>query len=553
MSLPHVFSPVKKGDFTITPITVHKKYVIQRSDLFSGSIPSTGSGYKLLEARYTSEKLKLGTDRIYPTNSFDGSYQHIVWKQLDAVYYRYPTFGEGSNDRYTYKFLNYSASIIQIPQHDFGEGIKPGSVEFTCSGQFLRDDGNGNLYNITIDTGSMTNRNGLSMYLGFDDSFRLVKKLNDTTISSLLVSDPYNGNILYKSYEFSTGMSAIADNIRFSYGYPIDSVLSSGLSAYFDGSSSILIPHRDEFDFGSDYTIAFWIRPDNTSIGTIFSKRGTITKHIRDIDGTARFSTHTDITNEYPFDIYFDEDTLKFWQYDGKTVTSVSSIDMIPDGSWYHVCFAISGSICNSYLNGSIWASGPIKSIRNRYDIVIGALSVDYATTTKGLAGPNTQFVGFLDEIRFYNRGLTSDEVFSLVDRDAANQTGYQTAVVGNVFYRTGKIVFSQRDYRFMNVLGDTFTLKFRNTHTIYQHEALCRIKKGDFNLTQNPTARQSPYSDLLINEMTSSVEDGGMPTYFNAVGLYNDAGELLVVGKMGQNIRNRSDVDLNLIVRWDT
>ena len=60
--IPKVYHPIKKQDFTLRPITVHKEYVIQRSvDLYSGTTPVTESGYKLWNARYLGEKLKLSS------------------------------------------------------------------------------------------------------------------------------------------------------------------------------------------------------------------------------------------------------------------------------------------------------------------------------------------------------------------------------------------------------------------------------------------------------------------------------------------------------------
>ena len=61
-------------------------------------------------------------------------------------------------------------------------------------------------------------------------------------------------------------------------------------------------------------------------------------------------------------------------------------------------------------------------------------------------------------------------------------------------------------------------------------------------------TALQSPKSDLLINEMTGSL----LTPYFTTIGMYNDKGQLLVIGKMGQAIQVRSDVDVNVAVRFD-
>jgi hypothetical protein len=79
----------------------------------------------------------------------------------------------------------------------------------------------------------------------------------------------------------------------------------------------------------------------------------------------------------------------------------------------------------------------------------------------------------------------------------------------------------------------------------------LARIKKGDFNLTLNPSALQNPNSDLLKSEMTGSLQDGALFPYFTEIGLYNRYGELLVVGKTSQPIQIRDDVDMNIITRW--
>ena len=74
------------------------------------------------------------------------------------------------------------------------------------------------------------------------------------------------------------------------------------------------------------------------------------------------------------------------------------------------------------------------------------------------------------------------------------------------------------------------------------------RIKKGSFNLSYNPTARQSFKSDLLIDEMTGSL----LLPYMTTIGLYNDEGDCVAVAKMGQPVQMRDDVDINILVRWD-
>ena len=121
MAIPTVYSTVKPQDFTLKPFRGHKTF-----ELSSATLTSTSSGYNLVDAVHTSLKTPIGSSKANndPTNSFDGSYQHIIWQSYNHLYYKDPynsfaTF-EHANRRYTYKFLNYSASILSIPYKDYG-------------------------------------------------------------------------------------------------------------------------------------------------------------------------------------------------------------------------------------------------------------------------------------------------------------------------------------------------------------------------------------------------------------------------------------------------
>jgi hypothetical protein len=183
MSIPITFAPILKQDFTLNPIQVHKRFVIG-----SASFSTTESGYIRRDAIYLGEKMKIGEPgSSYPTNSIDGTYMNIIWNQIDSRYYRFPYDScatlEHSNRRFTYKHLGITGSVIICPQQDFGESIKPGSVYLINSSfdKFYRDDGNGNLYDYSIDptTSSIDiNRNHLVGYWGFNEEFR---KLNGVT------------------------------------------------------------------------------------------------------------------------------------------------------------------------------------------------------------------------------------------------------------------------------------------------------------------------------------------------------------------------------------
>ena len=94
-----------------------------------------------------------------------------------------------------------------------------------------------------------------------------------------------------------------------------------------------------------------------------------------------------------------------------------------------------------------------------------------------------------------------------------------------------------------------SFTVSFKNEHTIYEHEVRCLLKESDFNLSYNPT--------LAVNYASGSVKDfatgSDFYTYATALGLYNDNNELLAVAKFGKPIMMSPDTDMTFVVKYDT
>jgi hypothetical protein len=65
--------------------------------------------------------------------------------------------------------------------------------------------------------------------------------------------------------------------------------------------------------------------------------------------------------------------------------------------------------------------------------------------------------------------------------------------------------------------------------------------------MTLNPTT-------LLDNNQTYQpiVSSSTFAPYITTIGLYNDAGQLLAIGKLAQPIKKRNDVDMNFLIRLD-
>jgi hypothetical protein len=555
MAIPIVFSPVKKQDFSLIPTRVNKKFFLD-----SAEFESTESGYFLRKAVHSNKPTPIGASQASndPTNSIDNTYQHAIWNQIDHRFYRfaydrYATL-EHSNPRYTYKNLNVSASVISIPYLDYGERIKAGSVEISGSSVLLSDDQNGNLYDTSIFTGSFTNRDSIIGYWGFNDVFRKFRYFSGTI---------KNGDISYVSRIFTPDENSFVKNVTFDGGVKINSV-NTGMEAQLSGQSYILTRHRDEFNFtkNENFSIAFWIKcplsqsNNSASTNTVIGKNGVVHKIVygneqkynqNDVlyyTNTYSSSLENESINVYPFLFDLHNNTsatpgrVEFKRSDGINTLSISTTGSIAGIDHQHIAVCKNGSLISLYLNGILHSSAIDRTDNpiNKNSIMFGAQDLNY---TKG-------FSGSLDEIRFYDYALTQAEILTLCNN--TNQSLYQTAVVGNIFYRSGEIVISPFDKKYLNVFDNNFFINYRGTHTVYSYECLVRIKKGSFNLTHNPTARVSYKSDLLIPDMTGSL----LTPYFTSIGLYNDKGELMAIAKMGQPIQTRSDVDLNVLIKWD-
>ena len=58
--------------------------------------------------------------------------------------------------------------------------------------------------------------------------------------------------------------------------------------------------------------------------------------------------------------------------------------------------------------------------------------------------------------------------------------------------------------------------------------------------------------NDLNSEIPKSMVSNDNFAPYITTLGLYNDAGQLIAVGKLGTPIRKRDNVDMNIIVKFD-
>ena len=94
-----------------------------------------------------------------------------------------------------------------------------------------------------------------------------------------------------------------------------------------------------------------------------------------------------------------------------------------------------------------------------------------------------------------------------------------------------------------------SFSLQFKNEHTIYENEVRCLVKESDYNLSYNPTLVNGNYFSGSLKDFATGSD---FYTYATSIGLYDDNNELLAIAKFGKPIMMSPDTDMTFVVKHD-
>ena len=480
----------------------------------------------------------------------DGKFQRVVHKSIDHLFYRYyksntkATFG-GANVNFQRRTLNDKAFVLSLPQKKYGEEIQQGSVivDINRNGSFyngnytLIDDIYGNLYVSNSISGTQVSSSNEVGRHHFDFGYKYFTKGPTTTVD-----------------EYTDGywpMKASYKNVIF------DSIYSDlGACAYFteSNSSTIIISpgpvakFKQSYNFeNSNFSIFFTLKPEyptvNYEFASIVAKQGPVEDIFIDLNGNIGSSP---AGNNYPYKIKLgvsgsNQGKLYFGRSSGFQTSEINTgLTTLSAGTVYNVAVVKSGTTMQIYIDGFLRATGTdttttgtyqAKQCSNEANIYVGC---DYDS--------GSAYNGYLDNLKFYNKALNTSELQYLT-----STRGVGNRYVGNVFYKHGMIVITDP------LVGesDILTASCRGTQTIYETEVSCTIGGGEFNHSSNPTLQEyEPISDEFIFRPFVSSSD--FKPYITTIGLYDDYGNLLVVGKLGQPIRTPDNTDTTFIVRYD-
>ena len=505
---PTVFKKIDQSDIKVNPFQANKTFVFLSGSATSSALPLQGiySDVDNLPA--------LGSELIFNDDSnIDGSLQSVTYFSINHLYYKRKeqpanTFGPTDSNR-TKKFLYETASVFSIPQDKIGEGIKPASFTFTSSvsGSY-HSDRYGNILNSDIDPSFIIS--DVKFSEGFNEYFD-VNRIDYQTIG--------------------TGITYV-DGIPTSNGRQ----LPIGLSAKFTNKGYIQTKLDGEYNRDSDFAISMFISgSNNSSFDQIIMTKATSSR-----------------TPQYPFRIELSSSNqIKFSAQGSPTFRSMITSSAEVSSSWTHVVCQKTGSVMEMYIDGILHASQSSTLLQDIQAPLSASARIDNLQNLN-IGGfiegqDRTNLDGQLDEIRIYNKALILKEIQYLGRRFEGSSTALQTNVVGNVFAKQGIIVFSSPDYRVQDLLNTPYTASYKSTVTIHELSAVTRLDAGDFNMSMNVTLTRD-------NNQTyrGFVSGSDFSPYITTIGLYNEAGQLLALGKLAQPIKKRNDVDMNFLIRLD-
>ena len=281
----------------------------------------------------------------------------------------------------------------------------------------------------------------------------------------------------------------------------------------FDGSSSyIQIPNSATLDSGNSVSISFWIKVNafNTDLCSgnyLFSRGGTrpyVTNYNIAFGNTPYGSISSIDYCKTPIDTTHES-------FYGLTTSDLTPIHT---GNWYHIVFTNNGSVSIMYINGNIASAQAGSILFTASDLFLGR---DYP---QGAGIDPFWFNGKLDDIRIYNRAISTDEVTALFNApnptppnncaikgnsqlvikvDSANRAGYTIDNLTNL-----------NPYLIDTTLGSVRLFTWTNHGNNYNYRSLMK-----YQLTEIPTKAKINSAKLYFYAKNNGTTEGvpGSPT----------------------------------------
>tara|TARA_B100000497_G_C7657128_1_gene395590 strand:- start:159 stop:1631 length:1473 start_codon:yes stop_codon:yes gene_type:complete len=458
-------------------------------------------------------------------------------------------FGTPDYDTTERKIYN-SINIISIPSKMWGRKIQKNT--FSISGSFyngtlskvLRDDGWENLYDTKFDSYDFIDNANRALYIAAQTRYK------DYTIPAITTFTSNASGAIYLPNLQTNGITEDklvdeshryneyrANNIKYSEG-----ILGPKIDFDSTVSSSLEIYHNNNFNYNknTDFAISYYCTANTSSA----ARQWLMVKSFAEdyipaaVDTEATFELkQREFHPQYPFAFYIESSSIYFERNDGQNITTFSSSI---DNQRHHIAINKTGSLFEFYKDGVVVASGLDNSefmLQNKSNILIGSKN-----RKEGF------YTGSMEHIMIFDSALKSTNI------TAISESIINTPNVGNVFYEHGFATITNPNYKDIlfvsSSISHSYSIQFNGSHAIWENEYICNVGTEDFLYTNNITARKLPSDEVA--ELADFTTGSAFRPYVTAIGLYDNEGDLLAVGKLGQPVKMPNKIETNFIVRFD-
>jgi hypothetical protein len=582
-----VFKKLTANDIKITPFEAHKQY--NTVDLASIGAQTASLAWSGLNKSTfsTGSRQYYQIDKLYYRNYIQERAHRL---ELDDATYT-------TQERRLYE----SASLLSLSQKTFGSEVQPGSFEISGSKngvQFhFKDDGFGNLFDVNKGKDNFPNEDNRVFYLapvqaykrGADDNYASNNLLIDIETGNPIVNIDYGQGDTYTIpvynetvYDDSYFQNIVTyKNVTFSphiLGLKHYNISHPALAGQDADHSRVIIDHKPYLNFNNeDFTLSFyfeflnnagfeelWTKQPASRLGDfLLTKEGAQNSPPLGTQAGGLFSTSTsgalDITStpskpSFPYRVKLfapadNTGSIEFSRSDGNVISKVTAPVFLTNedkGTNAHIVLVKNGNRLQIFKNGTQIASADdltIEPCQNKADLVLYSKRNPDGTYYDAGDSWERAFKG--SQFMIYNKALSNTEIINV------SQSITGTPNVGNLFYDNGFAVITHPKYMDVFDGGKLHTLKYKNTHLINENEYQCTMTEDEFEFTTNPTARKIP--SIENEDVASFTTSSAFKPYITTIGLYDDDGNLLVVGKLAQPIKASSETDTTFVIRFDT
>ena len=145
--------------------------------------------------------------------------------------------------------------------------------------------------------------------------------------------------------------------------------------------------------------------------------------------------------------------------------------------------------------------------------------------------------------------GDTGPALFTWMSSSALIKSVSAGENVGNIIYPHGMAVLTNQNLPLSDISINTdVTCSFSSSYTIYETQYKATINENEFNFSNNPSLISGSTDGTMYSFVTSSY----FSPYVTTVGLYNEAQELLAVGKLSQPLPTSPTTDTTIVINLD-